>query len=162
MDDMREKLAELVHSQWAGWMRYLFKNAGVNTNGEVVIPVWAVDRWKRQTESSYFDLPEKEKDSDREEADKVIAILEPGLSRLRAERDELRARFSLDFEDIRKEAESEFSRWENAPRSYSDICPKYGIGDRALKACGFIDGYITAFDIARAALSRTEGGEVGG
>ena len=39
------------------------------------IPKWAVDRWKRQMQTPYNDLSEEEKESDRKEADGMIAIL---------------------------------------------------------------------------------------
>ncbi|MBU1081634.1 MAG: hypothetical protein KKB59_14220 [Spirochaetes bacterium] len=47
-----------------------------------------------------------------------------------------------DGEALRSEAEFQCDRWLELPRNYSDICPKYGHGDRALKACGFIDGFL--------------------
>jgi hypothetical protein len=80
--ELREKLAELAHSQWAGWMDYLFskcpeyKAGSVQAeDGAMIIPKWAVDRWKRQAATPYCDLSVEEKDSDRTEADKFLALL---------------------------------------------------------------------------------------
>jgi len=73
---MREKLAEYAHEAWSGWMRYLFEKSERNSDGTVTIPAWAVARWTRQMNTPYADLPENEKESDREEADKIIAILQ--------------------------------------------------------------------------------------
>jgi hypothetical protein len=39
------------------------------------MPIWAVERWKRQMETPYTDLSEGEKESDRAEADKMLEIL---------------------------------------------------------------------------------------
>lgn len=80
-DDKREALAALEHEQWAHWTRYMLKtlepllspnlrwHPDVRENAEA-----ALERWKRQINTPYADLSEKEKDSDREWADKVLEI----------------------------------------------------------------------------------------
>jgi hypothetical protein len=70
---LREKLAELAHDQWVGWMEYLFYKSK-QVDGCVVIPAWANERWRRQVATRYADLSEEEKDSDRSEADKFLAV----------------------------------------------------------------------------------------
>lgn len=81
---LREKLAALAHEQWSGWMKYLFSKCEILPNGDLgelaVIPEWAVQRWKRQMETAYADLSEQEKNSDREEADRVLALLAAPVS----------------------------------------------------------------------------------
>lgn len=72
---MREKLAELSHGQWSGWLRYMFSKGTFNKNGTWTMPSWAVSRWKRQMDTPYNELTEKEQDSDRDEADKIIKVL---------------------------------------------------------------------------------------
>ena len=72
---IRESLAEYAHSAWSGWMKYLFEKSTRNADGTVTIPAWAVERWTRQAETEYADLPENEKDSDRTEADRMIEIM---------------------------------------------------------------------------------------
>ena len=72
---MREKLAALAHRQWSGWMKYLFSKSIQNPDGSVTIPLWAVDRWKRQIDTRYSELSEEEKQSDRNEADRVLKIV---------------------------------------------------------------------------------------
>lgn len=71
----RERIAAFAHSQWSGWMRYLFSRCIANGDGTVTIPVWAVQHWKRQMETSYMDLPEDEKESDRHQADKFLEMV---------------------------------------------------------------------------------------
>lgn len=80
MDKTREALAEYAHTAWSGWMEYEFSkcirvvdNEG-NTTG-LIVPQWAVERWTRQMNTPYDELPENEKTSDREEADKMLAIM---------------------------------------------------------------------------------------
>ena len=71
---LRERLAELAHEQWSGWMHYMFGKGHVNERGEWVMPAWAVERWDRQCNTPYAELLEHEKDSDRIEADKFLAV----------------------------------------------------------------------------------------
>jgi len=67
-----ETLAEQAHESWSGWMRYLFTNSIQNDDGSITIPEHLVKRWKRQMYTRYNDLPENEKYSDRNEANKII------------------------------------------------------------------------------------------
>lgn len=75
IDNSREQLSELSHEQWSGWMRYLFNKGSFNEDGSFTINLASVDRWKRQMNTPYHDLPEDEKESDRVAADKVIALI---------------------------------------------------------------------------------------
>lgn len=72
---MKEELAKYAHDAWSGWMEYLFSKAEVNADGTWTMPKEFVDRWYRQINTDYKDLPENEKRSDREEADKIISIV---------------------------------------------------------------------------------------
>jgi hypothetical protein len=73
---VREQLADYAHEAWSGWMRYLFEKSQTNPDGSVTIPATLVARWQRQMNSPYGSLPENEKESDRAEADKMLAIVE--------------------------------------------------------------------------------------
>ncbi|KKM63636.1 hypothetical protein LCGC14_1509520 [marine sediment metagenome] len=61
---MREKLAALEHEQWAHWTRYMLDNLTFDN----------IKRWKVQIDTPYSELTEKEKDSDRIWADKVLDL----------------------------------------------------------------------------------------
>jgi len=75
-DALREALAAYSHdAAWAGWMQYQFSKGTLNEDGTWTMPAWAVERWTRQMTTAYADLPEAEKESDRAEADKMIAIV---------------------------------------------------------------------------------------
>lgn len=63
--ELREKLAALEHEQWAHWTKYMLANLTPEN----------IERWKRQVDTPYDKLSEKEKDSDREYADKVLALV---------------------------------------------------------------------------------------
>lgn len=73
--DLREALAALAHSQWAGWMGYLFSRARLHDDGTATIPAWAVERWQRQCATPYAGLPPEEQASDQAEAARVIAVV---------------------------------------------------------------------------------------
>jgi len=50
-----EAVAALVHRQWSNWARYMLDNVTEEN----------IARWQRQIDTTYMDLPETQKDSDR-------------------------------------------------------------------------------------------------
>ena len=74
-NELREALADISHAIWAHWMRYLFSVCDFTDYGEPFITAGNWQRWHRQVETTYGDLTEREKDSDREQADKLLAVL---------------------------------------------------------------------------------------
>ncbi len=76
MITLRERLAELCHSQWSGWVEYQFSKGVFNDDGSWTMPAWAVSRWTRQINTPYAELPKDEQVSDMFEADKFLKILE--------------------------------------------------------------------------------------
>ncbi len=82
---LREALADLEHKQWnsicsyiVATLRPLFgpEHRALKYSGEDVrIAHLCLAGWKRQERTPYADLTEKEKDSDREWADKAIEIM---------------------------------------------------------------------------------------
>ena len=77
----RECLAAAVHDSWSNWMRHVFSKATHNPDGSWTIPAESADRWQRQIATSYSLLSETEKDSDREQADRLLAVIENSSSR---------------------------------------------------------------------------------
>lgn len=63
---LREQLAALEHEQWFHWTRYFLNNLTPEN----------IERWQRQCATPYELLTEKEKDSDREWADKVLLLID--------------------------------------------------------------------------------------
>lgn len=62
-----ETLASLAHYWWAHWTKHLLGN----------MTEWNVERWKKQADTPYAELSEKEKESDREVARDYLQILSP-------------------------------------------------------------------------------------
>lgn len=65
MTDIIDKLADIEHQQWSHWTKYMLDNMSEEN----------VTRWKRQIETPYAELTEKEKESDRAWARKVLTTL---------------------------------------------------------------------------------------
>lgn len=72
---LREHLADVQHQIWSHWMNYLFNCCVLNEDGSMTIPADKVSRWQRQMITPYSQLTEKERESDRHQADKVIAVV---------------------------------------------------------------------------------------
>lgn len=69
-----ERLAAVAHESWRGWMEW---QASPDRTLE------DVRRWRRQAKTPYADLPEPEKESDRVEARKYLAVMEAEIAHLR-------------------------------------------------------------------------------
>ena len=75
MSDLREQLADLIHVIWSDWTRWQMEVLTPVGDGCRVIPQALVDRWERQMKTPYPYLSETEKESDRREADRILAVL---------------------------------------------------------------------------------------
>lgn len=84
---IREAIASVQHDQiWAHWTKYQFGKCILNPGGSITIPAALVQRWTRQANTLYVDLPESERESDRHQADKVlIAIVEAEAKLIRGD-----------------------------------------------------------------------------
>lgn len=65
-------LANLEHDQWSHWIDYFYKNDTSKNR----------DRWNKQMKTSYYELSEKERESDKEWANKVLMIIYAHLDKL--------------------------------------------------------------------------------
>jgi hypothetical protein len=79
----REELAKLEHDQWCLWTRYmldalqpLLDTYREHSATERETALRRLAGWWRQVALGYDDLTEAEKESDREWADKALAIVE--------------------------------------------------------------------------------------
>lgn len=75
MINKREELAAVQHEIWAHWTKYQFSICQHNEDGTITIPADKVERWSRQMNTLYSELSDKEKESDRDQADKVLKVL---------------------------------------------------------------------------------------
>jgi len=82
--ELIEQLADKEHASWARWMKYLFDVCeaysiidpdGFDRYKGVLIPPELVERWQRQIETPYEDLPELKKRSDRDEVAHILPII---------------------------------------------------------------------------------------
>ena len=74
-EEKREGLAQYAHVAWTGWMGHIFKRCETTDHGALMIPKEWVERWQRQMDTHYVDLSDKEKDSDRVEADRMLKVM---------------------------------------------------------------------------------------
>ena len=64
-----EKVADFMHNQWIHWMKYLLSTMRVLKYNI------QYNEWKRLMRTKYKDLTEKEKESDREWAIKLLRLI---------------------------------------------------------------------------------------
>jgi hypothetical protein len=76
MNDLIEQIAAVQHEIWVHWMRFLFACGELRQDGSVVIPPEKVARWQSQMDRAYSDLSESEKASDRDQALKVMQVIQ--------------------------------------------------------------------------------------
>ena len=81
MHEKKEQIASIQNEIWTHWMGYLFKccefqlrKHGNLTEQIAILPADKIKRWKRQMSTPYHELSEQEKESDRHQADKIIAL----------------------------------------------------------------------------------------
>lgn len=77
LGNMRVLLAAVLHGVWAHWTRYMLSVGHENEDGSVTIPAEHVQRWRRQMETPWDALTDKEQESDLEVADMVIEGMRP-------------------------------------------------------------------------------------
>jgi hypothetical protein len=79
LKDLVEKLAAIEHERWADWQRYMFSKCEPvpGTGGGLLIPQQFVKGWQRQIDTSYAELTEAEKDSDREQVMRYLHLVRP-------------------------------------------------------------------------------------
>lgn len=83
--ELVEALAALAHDEhWSGWMRYMLPKLGIEDRGEEGIAMPSqmtheaarhIQRWIRQMNTPYAELSEKERESDRVEARRILELL---------------------------------------------------------------------------------------
>ena len=111
-EEMREKIADQAHEAWSGWMKHLFGKSIEKPDGTFTIPKPLVERWIRQISTTYQDLPENEKDSDRAEADRYLCILSTEIERHDSQIEILRLDAYVDYApDI------SYVDWQNMAKS---------------------------------------------
>ena len=78
--ELIEQLADKEHASWARWMEYLFslceKGTVIGSPGEYIIPEGLIERWQQLIDMPYAELPERLKQSDRDEVAHILPIIQ--------------------------------------------------------------------------------------
>ena len=74
-DWLVEQLAATEHERWSHWQSYLHEQCVQQPDGSLTIPPHLVDRWNSQFSTSYDNLSEEEKESDREQVRRYLPIV---------------------------------------------------------------------------------------
>ena len=77
--ELIEELAAAEHERWAHWQRYLHEQCIPGPDGSLTIPAELVRRWAAQMNTPYTDLSETEKNSDREQVERYLPLIERAL-----------------------------------------------------------------------------------
>lgn len=80
ISELAEKLAVVEHERWAHWQKFVHESGIRQNDGSILLTKELVDRWERQIATSYDNLTEREKESDREQVRKYLPLI---LSTLR-------------------------------------------------------------------------------
>jgi hypothetical protein len=72
--DVLEDMANVEHVRWSGWQKYLHSKCTKNDDGSLTIPAGYVRNLERLIKTSYRELTEQEKESDRDEARKSLQV----------------------------------------------------------------------------------------
>ncbi len=70
-----EELADKMHEIWTRWMAFMFSKNPPNEDGTWTMPSSSAQRWLRQMNTSYSELTEEEKESDRALALEILDLL---------------------------------------------------------------------------------------
>ena len=73
------KLAAIEHERWAHWQRYMHGKASRQDDGALVIPAELVARWEKQIETPYANLSAADQESDKEQVERYLPIIEEAL-----------------------------------------------------------------------------------
>ena len=78
-----EQLADIEHQRWSHWQKYMHskifiaKPALIKKDWEYVkLPMELYKHWERQINTDYKDLTEKEKQSDRDQVNKYLPLIQ--------------------------------------------------------------------------------------
>jgi Zn-dependent M32 family carboxypeptidase len=75
LDKLMETLAGVEHERWSHWQQYMHNKCERKSDGSLVIPSELVTQWERQLATSYSELTEAEKQSDRDQVSRYLPII---------------------------------------------------------------------------------------
>ena len=74
-----EKLAQLEHERWSHWQRYLHSRGTLQRDGSLLLSARDVQNWDREINTSYAELSDQQKESDREQVRKYLPLIAQAL-----------------------------------------------------------------------------------
>lgn len=87
--EIREVMANQEHIRWAKWQKYLHsklqyeeRNFGSHKVAYYLLDAGLYEHWSRQIDTDYSELSEKEKDSDREQVEPYLSIIEERVDKI--------------------------------------------------------------------------------
>jgi hypothetical protein len=75
LNDAVEQLASVEHERWSHWQRYMHSKCLRLSDGSLLVPAELVSRWESQFKTSYADLTDQEKESDREQVRRYLPLV---------------------------------------------------------------------------------------
>ncbi len=81
-EEFIETAAAMEHERWANWQKYC--HAKILENGGIIPKPYPFTHWERQIATSYEELSELEKESDRNEVRKYLSLIRSLLASQRA------------------------------------------------------------------------------
>lgn len=73
--ELIENLADAEHASWSRWMMWQFSCMVKQPDGSMLMPAYNVERWNRQAATEYAELSENEKQSDRDEVERIAPYI---------------------------------------------------------------------------------------
>jgi len=83
LDTLTDELAAVEHRRWARWQQYMHNSCERRPDGSIVVPAKLVERWERQIATSFADLDDGEKESDREQVREYLPIIADAIDQRR-------------------------------------------------------------------------------
>jgi len=123
-EEFVESGADLEHDRWGKWQAYMHSKMVEHSNGKgefVCLPVGLYRRWERQIATTYKDLSETEKESDREQVRPYLPLVESHTKAILTNVVE-RLRLEKRDQDAPKEGDPHFTGCGGCGADYPAIC----------------------------------------
>jgi len=75
-----EQLAAVEHERWSHWQRYVHSKCIRQPDGSLLLPADLVARWEEQIGTTYAELSDQERESDREQVRKYLPLIASALA----------------------------------------------------------------------------------
>jgi hypothetical protein len=76
---LQDQLATAEHERWAHWQSYMHDHGQRHPDGSLTLPAHLVAQWDGQIKRPFDELTEQEKDSDREQVDRYLPLIERAI-----------------------------------------------------------------------------------